>query len=372
MQNRQFLIIVLVVAIGVIVGSGLFLFWKFQQSEAIEISAPSVDSEPPTIPTEGDPSATITFSADFSNNNGCDGHSNRGCDIYTATIEFDGSVSNIVQYTSDDISETWPVFSTDGATIYANADQGVLRGNIEWVSLANQTHGVLQANARGTAPSPDGKSFFFIKLDGTSALMKADFVSATLLADAVQISSAGQKYGEPHMSPLGDIVFHQLFDGGRGSNTAQGGVYRSSTGDFIHITEANGSAHCFWGFDGTSAYCNNVDVYPGILKIQFENGILGTPIGTIHHPRVADVAALDADYAACVNVQYAYGSFCDEDHLIVTLGCATRVDGVATTTMSKLALLDLSSGTPIYIPLGKNLAAAFGGPGSSSYTATCK
>ena len=41
-------------------------------------------------------------------------------------------------------------------------------------------------------------------------------------------------------------------------------------------------------------------------------------------------------------------------------------------TMSKLGLVDSSSGAPVLIPLGKNLAAAYGGAGSSSYTVACR
>ncbi len=89
------------------------------------------------------------------------------------------------------------------------------------------------------------------------------------------------------------------------------------------------------------------------------------------HPTVAQVAALDADFSVCKGVHYAYGTFCDATHLLVTIGCALEIDGVVDTTMSKLGLIDVSvPGSPLRV-IGKGLAGAYAGTGSSSYTVDC-
>ena len=390
MENRTTWIIVLLIVFGIFGCGGVFLFWELHQP-MIPRTTPRISSGASSSPSHAQgvtadvstealakvdrqpsASATIVFGADFSNNEGCDGHSNVGCDLYTATMALDGTVSDVTQQTSNDTEESFPAFSADGKTVYANFNTSSTQGNIVWATLADHKNGILETEARGVAPTPDGKHIFFTMLHGSSALMSGDFSSPTTLTNVHQVSTTG-KYYEPHASSNGDIAFYNLFGGGRGSNTAQGGIHRPSTGTFLTSTDANGYAHCFWGFGGTSVYCNNTEVYSGIQRISFDGGVVGTAVGAIHNPTIAAMTALDSDYAQCVTTQFAYGSFCDATHLLVTVGCGTRTSTGTDTTMSKLALLVLSSTeNPTIIPLGKNLAESFGGPGTSSYTASCR
>lgn len=57
--------------------------------------------------------------------------------------------------------------------------------------------------------------------------------------------------------------------------------------------------------------------------------------------------------------------------MIITVGCGVEVNGVVDTTMSKLGLVDFSTSPATLVPLGKSLAQAYGGVGSSSYTVAC-
>lgn len=353
----------------------MWLLVNYLQSEKIEVAETVVNDGASTAVPEAvvEKKAKIVFAADFANNQGCDGHSNAGCDVYTASIDWSGEVSDVKQQTNNSSQENFPVFAVDGKTVYANADTDNKHGNIEWVTLADQKSGILVSQARGAAPLADGKQIVYVKLDGTLALMVADLATAWSIGTAQQISPTGQRYSEPHVSANGDLVFYQLAGGtDRGSNTAQGGAYLAKDKKFIELTAANGYAHCFWGFDGQTAYCNNLEQYPGISKIVINNGIAEAPVGAIHHPTVAEMTAVDSDYAQCATTQFAYGSFCDATHLLVTVGCGTKTTEGSDTTMSKLALLDLTTGTPKIVALGKNLAAAFGATGTSSYTGSCR
>ena len=332
---------------------------------------PTTTTPPAPVPEVVKPkSAQIVFGADFSNDKGCNTHGNAGCDIFLADITLDGAVSTIKQLTSHDGSEVFPTFSADAKTVYTNAWSSPKQANVEWFDVASGKAGVLQTGARGLAPLLDGKRAVYAPLAANSPLYMAEFSSPTSLSNPTAITGNGD-FNEPHASYLGDIIFYELFGAGKGSNSAQPKIYQVSTGKIIDINQA-GAAHCFWGYAGTTAYCNNVESFPGIQSWSFINGIVGAAVGAIHHPKPAVVSKVDADYAACKTTSFAYGAFCDADHLIVTMGCATETATGLDTTMSKLALLDLTQKPPTIIPLGKNLADAFGGPGGSSYTASCR
>lgn len=328
--------------------------------------------DPDNTPTEAPAvkTAQIVFGADFSNDQGCDTHGNNGCDVFLANITLEGEVTDIKQLTTEAGSEVFPVFSADGKTVYDNHWSNNKEANINWIDIANGTSGILQKGARGLAPLPDGSGAAYAPLAANSPLMLADFTSAHTLANARAITGPGD-FNEPHASALGDIIFNELFGLGRGSNTSQPEIYELKTGKIIGLDQA-GAAHCFWGYGGLSAYCNNSEVFPGIQSWSFINGLIGPAVGAIRSPKPAAAKSADADYAVCKTTSFAYGSFCDEDHVIVTMGCSTETAEGLDTTMSKIVLLDLSEKVPVIIPLGKNLAEAFDGPGGSSYTASCR
>lgn len=366
-HHRALVVLGVLITVAVICA----FIWLIVLTSTVQPTQPLSDEiSAPSTPTTNAQLAQIVFGADFGNDKGCDTHGNAGCDVFLADITLDGQVTSIKQLTSHNGSEVFPVFSTDAKTIYTNAWSSPKQANIEWIDVASGQTGVLQTGARGLAPLPDGKRAVYAPLTTDSPLMMADLSTPTTLINPTAITGSGD-FNEPHASSLGDIVFYQLFGGGRGSNTAQAKIYQLSTGKIIPLNQA-GAAHCFWGVAGTTAYCNNVEIFPGIQSWSFVNGLIGSAIGAIHHPTPTRATIADADYSICKTTSFAYGAFCDTDHLIVTMGCATETATGLDTTMSKLALLDLTQQPPAIIPLGKNLANAFGGPGGSSYTASCR
>ncbi len=383
MQRSTYIVGVLCAVFILCSGGGIYLFLQQESlptqsrktgDRPARTSQGSGTTEAPSVPEASvqiSETAAIVFAADFGNNSGCETHNQGGCDIYTANIQLDGTVLDVERRTDNAFEEVFPVFSPDGSMIYANTSAE--KFGIEWIDLSRETSGILQSSARGPVPLPDGKRMIFSSLGKSKALMIADLTSPTSLSNIEQISPEGASYGEPHGAPNGDVIFSKLFGAGRGSNTAQAGVYRLATEEFIDLTEQDGTAHCFWGFGGTSAYCNNAEKFRGIFRIPFTDGVVGTATEGIVPPKLADVLAQDDEYTGCRSVFYAYGTFCDEDHAIVTMGCEnTDAAGDLTLSVSKLALIDLSTSPVTMYPLGKNLADTFGGVGDSSYTVSCR
>lgn len=323
-----------------------------------------------TTPIDGAGKAKIVFAADFANGEGCTTHKGFGCDVYTADIGFDGSVENVLQRTSEDRIEAFPVFSTDGKTVYANRYGGKNGGDIEYVSLADGSIGILQTGALGPAVLPDGKTLVYVRASDSN-VASASFVTATSLGDAKILTTDGD-YHEPHASSTGAVLFEKLSGAGRGSNTAQARALISSAGKMIDLTEADGTGHCFWNASGTKAMCNNSEKYRGIFAVPFDGEAAGSGSLFLSHPTVKQISGIDSDYESCLGVSYAYGTFCDDEHMIVSIGCATDTPTGRDTLMSKLGLIDLSTSPPTVYPLGKNLADAFGGPGISSNTVSCR
>lgn len=314
--------------------------------------------------------AKIVFAADFAKGTGCSTHSSKGCDIYVADIATDGSVSTVKQLTTEDRVEAFPVFSADGTMMYTNLFKKAASADIEYVSLVDGKTGILQTDALSPAPMPDGKTIGYVAANGLNVML-GTFASPTVLASSKALTTDGQ-YHETHASAKGDLVMYKLFGTGRGSNTAQAKAIHIVTGAIIDITEADGAAHCFWNWDGSSAMCNNSEKYRGIFATPYDGITAGTGKTFVAPPSIQKFAAIDSDFAACLNVNYAYGTFCDEDHMIVTAGCETETPTGRDTLMSQLALIDLSTSPQTILPLGKNLSDSFGGPGLASYSVSCR
>lgn len=346
---------VLPIAVAVAFGAAALLWWKVEPVD-----------EPVASPSNG---ARIVFSADFATGNGCAAHNAGGCDVYAADIDWEGAVSDVRRLTSIDDAETFPTFSADGSTAYANVVRGGKKWSIEWISLADATSGTLMANAASPTPLPDGDSLVYISLPGYTISM-ADFLAPTTIGNMREVS-AEEGFHEPHAGVTGQVVLFRLFDQGRGSNTAQVELFDPATGEVTDVTSSDGTAHCFWHGTGASVVCNNTELFRGLFTVAVAGDSAGASELLLRHPTVEQVAAVDEDFAECRGASYAYGTFCDGSRMIVTVGCGVETDGVVETTMSKLGLLDLSASTPTLVPLGKNLADAFGGPGSSSYTVDC-
>ncbi len=337
------------------------------------VTVPATPSPGAQSSLNPDPSvikAKIVFAADFAKGTGCSTHNSGGCDIYAADITMDGSVSAVKQLTTEDRVEAFPVFSADGTMMYSNRFKQGAIADIEYVTLADGTFGILQTDALSPAPMPDGKTIGYIAADGLNVML-GTFATSTSLAGTRALTTDGD-YHETHASTKGDLVMYRLFGAGRGSNTAQAKAIHVATGTVIDITAADGAAHCFWNWDGSSAMCNNSEKYRGIFATPYDGITAGIGKTFIAPLSIQKFIAIDSDFAECLNVNYAYGTFCDEDHMIVTAGCETETPTGRDTLMSQLALIDFSSGTSVTIPLGKNLADSFGGPGLASHSVSCR
>lgn len=311
-------------------------------------------SEAPSAETTE--SFRIVFAADFATGEGCATHETDGCDLYYAEIDSFATVKQIIRLTTTSEPEVFPVFSTDGLMVYANQTLGKEKNKITWAALDGNDQGTFQESAVGPAPLPDGR-LLYLSIPGFKITIDGQTVSENT------------NYHEPHVSANGQVIFYRLFNAGKGSNTAQVVMYDPITKVFTELTAQDGTAHCFWNGTGTAAVCNNTSLYRGLFNVPIDGSLSSL---LIEHPTVEEVAALDGDFSSCRSVHYAYGAFCDETHMVVTVGCALETDGVVDTTFSKLGLVDFSTPLPTLHMVGNNLADAFEGMGSSSYTVDCE
>ena len=356
-----------------IIGVSVIIFWYFKSKMTVE---QSVSESTVSVPIASEvitsdsktTGAKIVFAADFSTGTGCAAHKSGGCDIYSADIGWNGDVSNVRQLSSDRGVEAFPVFSADGSTVYAN-NNSKGKSIIEWISYDGSSKGILIEDATSPAPLLDRNSLVYVALPDYQ-ITTADFLTSTSLTN---ISTAGivGEFHEPHTSVTNKVVFTQLFNEGRGSNTAQVKMFDPATNQITSLTPSDGTAHCFWNGTGTSAVCSNAELFNGLFTVDASGSPTAVSKLLIRHPTSSQIAKVDDDFAQCRGASYAYGTFCDATHMIVTVGCGVETDGVVDTTMSKLGLLDMSSTKPELIPIGKYLADAFGGPGVSSYTVDC-
>ena len=358
----------------VLVGTGCSTEPQATTRSTSSAPVPSVSSSPITptpVPiVESAPAkAKIVFGADFAKGTGCSTHNSEGCDIYSAEIAMDGSVSAVKQLTTEDRVEAFPVFSADGTMMYTNRFKQAAIGDIEYVSLVDGKTGILQADALSPAPMPDGKTIGYINANGLNVML-GTFATPMSLVGAEALTTDGN-YHETHASQSGNLIMSKLFGAGRGSNTAQAKAFNVTTRTMIDLTESDGTAHCFWNWDGSGAMCNNSEKYRGILVIPFDGVTAGAGKTFVTPIAVKKMIAINSDFAACLNVNYAYGTFCDENHMIVTAGCETETPTGRDTLMSQLVLIDFSTSPQTVLPLGKNLSDSFGGPGIASHTVSC-
>lgn len=366
--------LVVMLGISMVAACGIGVMVTLHNPAPMTSAPGSTDQEPvgnaSTPGTELVYPAQIVFGGDFATGDGCAAHKSGGCDLFSADINFAGQVANVTRLTTMGGPDTFPAFSFDGTTAYATHYRGAGRGDVIWAAVDGSATGTLIKDAIGAAPLPNGKSIAYTSV-GELKISLADFVSSTAVSNERVVSTDGD-YHEPHVNADGLVLMYQLFGTGRGSNTAQPVLFDSTTGEINALAPSNGSAHCFWDGEGLAVYCNNSELFRGMLKIPLDGSGEGEPITGVKAPNRQQMADLDPDFAACKGVSYAYATFCDATHLIATVGCELETDGVIDTTMSKLALLDISVTPPAVLPLGKNLEDAFDGPGISSHTVACR
>lgn len=316
--------------------------------------------------------ATVVFSSDMESGGECHDHYTEGCDIFSAEVDLStGAVTNIKQLTNDDFADIFPKVSQDGQSVFYTKADGKDDLAME-VSVEGGTPRTLARGANHPFPSADGSQVYF-------TLTKGYFLAALNLLDSTAVF---QKFDtlmsthEPQVSPTGFIGFYRSTPGsGRGSNTSQAMVYIPSTGEIVEVSEADGTAHCFWNYDGSALYCNNAGVKDGgIFAFPISpEGEVGEREVAIRFPTVEVLEPLDAQFTdECIITSVAYGSFCDDTHVLLTAACYTadQVDGEREQAYTQVVILDTESGE--YLPVGKNLVEAYGSAEGTTWVGSCE
>ncbi len=315
--------------------------------------------------------ATVVVSSDMESNGDCHDHYTDGCDIFTAQVDLStGEVTNVKQLTNNDVADINPVLSQDGTKVYYTQTTGDEDAAME-ISIDGGTPRTLATAANRPFPTPDGKGVYF-------TLKKSSMLALLNLTDSggvfQELKSLVSTH-EPEVSLRGFVGFYRSTPGsGRGSNTSQAMVYIPSTGETVEVSPADGTAHCFWNYDGSVLYCNNAGSGAGgILSFPVsEDGTVGESSVAIRFPTFATLEAVDAQFDKdCIATSVEYGSFCDETHVLLSAACytANEVDGEREQEFTQTVILDIDSGE--YLPLGANMAEAYGSEDGTTWEGAC-
>jgi len=314
---------------------------------------------------------TVVVSSDMGSGGDCHDHYTDGCDLFSAQVDLStGEVTNVKQITNNDVADINPVLSQDGTKVYYTETTGNEDAAME-ISIDGGTSRVLAKAANRPFPTPDGEGVYF-------TLKKSSLMAFLDLTDSdgvFQELKTLVSTHEPEVSSRGFVGFYRSTPGsGRGSNTSQAMVYIPSTGETVEVSPADGTAHCFWNYDGSVLYCNNTGGGAGgILSFPVsEEGVVGESSVAIRFPTVATLGAVDSEFdKECVMSSVFYGSFCDETRVLLTAGCytANTVDGEREQEFTQTMLLDIESGE--YLPVGANMVEAYGSEGGTTWEGAC-
>lgn len=327
----------------------------------------------PGVPTDSSAgfasgkSVRIVTAANFASGGGCHDHDTDGCDLYTAVLDLGtGEVSAVTRVTSDARGEAFPQISRDGKTVTYTRFASSGPDDAMAADLATGASRVIRSSASHPFLTPDGTSVLLTALPSFAL----EIVS---LAGAVGKTPLLIGAHEPHVSADGEKVsFYATEENAeRGSGTAQAKVYLRSSGTTVDVSEADGTAHCFWSFDGASLYCNNRREGGIVVRTVGEDGTVGAGTVGIAFPSVADLAAVDAAFGdgACVSATVEYGSFCDATHVALSAACMVKSSAGIDQGFTRAVVADIATGA--LLPVGAEMAAAFGGSGSVSWTTAC-
>ncbi len=324
------------------------------------VSVPPAESASSPLPT----TIRLVFSGDLSNNAGCADHAtNDHCDVFTADLNIsNGTVANIKQEThTSTISEAYPAWNPNGTTVYASEYQTDSQTIYSVDTKTGITHALL-SNAKWPEVHPSGSPLLYATAD-TGIIMSAPLSNDGLtLGTAIPLTGVG-KQNDPDYAPNGiDVIFHQTFSDG-----AHGVIYNTQTKTSASYTDRSG--HCAFGFDGILTVCDNVKG-GGIFSQTYTNGSLSNVALFTPDLKPSALAPYDDVFTSCAGASFNYPTFCgDDQHLLVSTSCNEQSsDGVA---FSRLFLIDLTGNTPVYRPIGKEIADTFNGPGKSTWTADC-
>lgn len=325
------------------------------------------DATTPSIPEN---KVRLVTAANFAGGGDCHDHFTDGCDLYSAVLDLStGTVSEVTRLTSDPLGEAWPQIASDGKTAAFTRFASVGASDVMAVDLLTAASRRLAAGASNVSPMPDAASAIATSMPGFKlkkiSLLETDQTFAT--------DSLATNAHEPHVSADGSKVAYYATGGsGRGSGTAQAKILVLSNGTVVDASAADGSAHCFWGFDGTTLYCNNWRNGGVTVRSVGADGTVGKESVGISFPSVAEMAAVDPAYGggACKTVSVQYGSFCDATRVALVAGCVGRTaEGEGEQIFSHAVLMDVTTGK--LVPIGASMASAFGGTGTESWTTGC-
>ncbi len=332
----------------------LLIFGVISFYFAREVKAPKVENL-----------ATVVFSSNLAGTGDCHDNFTDGCDIFTAQVDLtNGEVTKVEQITKDSTADIFPVLSQDKKYVFytkSSEDQDTAMK----ISIAGDIEEVLSSSANSPFPTFDGKEIFLTLTKGHYLAKLSDEKSIV-----EKIKSVNSAY-EVHVSAKGLIAFYRLISGkDRGSRTAQAMIYIPETDKTIEVTEADGTAHCFWNFDGSILYCNNRDK-GGILSYPISSdGLVGDSNLAIPFPKVEVLGAIDPAFdQSCVSTSLEYGSFCNANQVLLTASCYVKNEGGLDQKFTQIVILDISTGK--FLPLGANIAKAYDETGGTSWTGTC-
>lgn len=326
-----------------------------------------VDSVTSTHTVSTSEVVTVVVSSSLASKGDCHDHYTDGCDLFSAHVDLStGEVTDVKQLTSGGAGEIFPVLSRDGESVYytesdENGDSAMV------ISIQGGEARVLLDDANRPFPTADGSQVYVNLTDGF-------FIASLdlLNPDAVRQKIPGVTGAhEVHISPQGLIAFYRLITGeSRGSGTAQAMLYLPSTEQTVEVSDADGTAHCFWNYDGSALFCNNRR-NGGILSYPVsKEGVVGESSVAISFPSVEALSEADSDFDEhCVETSVEYGSFCDATHVVLTAACLIQKDGELDQDFAQTVILDMTSGE--YSPLGASIAKAYGNSEGTTWTGTC-
>ena len=324
-----------------------------------------------SVPTAANKVRVVT-AANFAAGDSCYDHYTEGCDLYSAVLDLStGAVSEVTRLTSDPLGEAWPQIASDGRTIaFTRFGSSIGSSDAMAVDLLTLASRLLVVGASNVSPMPDSASAMVTTMPG----FKLKTISLSDANQSLGSESLATGVHEPHVSADGTKVAYYATGGGggRGSGTAQAKVYLVTSKTTVDASEADGSAHCFWNFDGSSLYCNDRNSGGITVRTVGGNGAIGAQSVGIKFPTVAEMAAADPAYGngACQTVSVQYGSFCDKTRVALVAGCVgTTSEGAGEQIFSHAILMDVT--TRAITPIGARMAEAFGGPGTHSWTTAC-
>ena len=309
---------------------------------------------------------TVVVSSNLESGGDCHDHYTDGCDLFTAQVDLStATVTDLKQITNNEVADISPVLSRDGQTVYYTQSVDG-RDSAMKISLNGGAATLLSAEATHPSPTSDESEVYFV--------LRKGFTLAKFTGSVVEKIDEVTSAHEVQVSPSGLLAFYRTIKGGegRGSGTVQPMIYNPASGELIEVSEANGTAHCFWNYDGSLLYCNN----------RHDGGIIAFPIATdgsagaysvaIPFPKPSEMTQVDPRFDKdCIVTSVEYGSFCDDTHVLLSAACYTadKVDGEQEQRFTEVVIYDTESGD--FLPMGKNILESYGNTDAMTWTGAC-